>query len=412
MRHWDAAIVGGGPAGLMAAIRAAGRGCSTVLIEKNRRPGVKILLSGGTRCNLTHAADAKGIVAAFGPAGRFLYSALAALGPQQLLEWFAAEGVATKVEPGGKIFPASDRGADVLAALERRTRQSGCSLALGESLVEIVRESEGFRLTTTKQTLSAKSVLLATGGQSYPACGTTGDGYRWAASLGHSIVAPRTALVPITSHAPWLAPLQGITIPDVIVHVLEPQAATRALAKQRGSLLFTHFGVSGPVILDVSRAVSGHPQPNRLVLACDLLPELRKEEILAELNRQTASAGRRRVASLADRWLPRRLVEAVMDRAGVPAERIAAEFSKKEQFRWVETVKGLPIPVAGTMGFRKAEVTAGGVALDEVDSHTMQSRIVPGLFFAGELLDLDGPIGGYNFQAAFSTGWLAGEHIG
>jgi predicted Rossmann fold flavoprotein len=419
MTDWDAAIIGGGPAGLMAAIRASERGLRTILLDKNRRPGIKILLSGGTRCNLTHATDARGIIKAFGPAGRFLHSALAAFAPQQVVDWFEAEGVATKIEAGGKIFPASDRAADILNAMIRRLQRSGCTLATAEPLTAIERLAEGFRLVTPQRTMVARKVLLATGGQSYPACGTTGDGYRWAAELGHTIVTPRPALTPITSHAAWLLSLQGITLPDVSIKVMDPQASSEAgtrskpicLAGQRGSLLFAHFGVSGPVILDVSRAVSGHRQSNRLVLHCDLLPDLREHEVETALAEQAAAGGRRRAASFLDPWMPHRLAEAVVEQAGIPAERTAAEFSKQERRRLAQTVKTLTIPVAGTMGFRKAEVTAGGVSLDEVDSHTLQSRILPGLFFAGELLNLDGPIGGYNFQAAFSTGRLAGENL-
>jgi len=446
MAHWDVAIVGGGPAGLMAAARAAERGRRTILLDKNRRPGIKILLSGGTRCNLTHATDARGIVAAFGSAGRFLHSALAALSPQDVVDFFEAEGVHTKVEPGGKVFPSSDRAADVLAALVRRVKQSGCTLAFEEPIKELQRGGNGFQLTTTRQVLEAEKVILATGGQSYPACGATGDGYRWAAALGHTIVTPRTALAPVTSHAPWLRELQGITVHDVAVEVIDPgeksildvadrnvcptgQPADRnvcptdqpadssvcppgqLLARSRGSLLFAHFGVTGPVVLDVSRAVSGHPRPNTLRLRCDFLPDLRLEGLDALLLSQSAAAGRRQVAGLLDPWVAHRLAETIVAQAGLPPDRTAAEFSKAERRRLSQTIKGFDIPVAGTMGFRKAEVTAGGVALDEVDSRTVQSRIVPGLYFAGELLDLDGPIGGYNFQAAFSTGWLAGESV-
>jgi predicted Rossmann fold flavoprotein len=419
MERWDVAIIGAGPAGLMAGAQAAGRGRRTIILDKNRRPGIKILLSGGTRCNLTHATDAPGIADAFGAAGRFLRSPLAALGPQQVVDLFEAEGVPTKVEPGGKIFPASDRASDVLAALLHRAKRNGCTLALAEPVVNIERATRGFRVLTSKRTLCVDKLLLATGGQSYPACGTTGDGYRWAAALGHTIVAPRTALVPITSNAAWLRPLQGITMPDVLVKVIDPQASngrscqsrSTCLADRRGSLLFTHFGVSGPVVLDVSRAISGHPQPTRLVLRCDLLPQLREAELVAALAENAAAAGRRHVVSLFDARLPRRVAESVVAQAAIPGDRTAAEFSKRECRRLAQAVKSFDIPVAGTMGFRKAEVTAGGVALQEVDSRTMQSRITPDLYFAGELLDVDGPIGGYNFQAAFSTGWQAGEHV-
>ncbi len=352
----------------------------------------------------------------------------------------------------------------------RRVKRSGCTLALGEPLVEIIDLSPafnsdktprhcngggsatGFRLVTPARTIEAEKVILATGGQSYPACGTTGDGYRWAAALGHRIVAPRPALVPVTSHAPWVLALQGVTLPDVIVQVVDlghdvgavqqvgaavvlppPSPAvpgrqyncrpnrdcrpnrrsgtTGCLATSRGAMLFAHFGVTGPAVMDVSHAVSGSPQPSALVLRCDLLPEADEGELEARLAQAAAAEGERRACTLLDPWLPHRVGETLLGLVGTPADRPLAELSKIERRRLAQTIKRLDIAVSGTMGFRKAELTAGGVALDEVDSRTMQSRLVPGLCFAGELLDLNGPVGGYNFQAAFSTGWLAGESV-
>ncbi len=353
---WDVAIIGGGPAGLMAAARAAQRGRKTVLFDKNREPGVKILLAGGTRCNLTHATDARGIVEAFGPAGRFLHSALAALGPQQVIELFEAEGVPTKVEPGGKVFPLSDRASDVRDALLRRVKQSGCTLAVDEPLLDLVSTDTGFRLITPQRSAKAEKVLLATGGQSYPACGTTGDGYRWAAALGHRVVAPHTALVPVTSHAPWVRALQGITLPDVSVEVIDggqnggtDKNACRTgtpLASRRGSLLFAHFGVSGPAVMDVSHAVSGSLHPNTLLLRCDLLPTIPEEKLYALLADECVTGGKKRVAALLDRWLPHRLGETLTVLTGTPLDRPAAELSKADRRRLVQTVKRLDIPVS------------------------------------------------------------------
>ena len=413
MASWDVIIIGAGPAGLMAACRAAQRGRKTLLLEKNRKAGAKILLSGGSRCNLTHAADCRGIVEEFGPQGRFLHSALAALGPDAVIDLFHSEGVLTKVEPGGKVFPETDRAADVLAALLRRLQRTDCTPVTGESLQEVHRDDEGFRLITSRQTLWTRSVILATGGQSYPDSGSTGDGYRWSAALGHTIVTPRPALVPITTHAPWVRALQGITMPDTLVRVVEPgeSGQTKVLARRRGAILFAHFGVTGPAVLDVSRAVSGHERPQTLVLQCDFLPDMKQPMLESLVQQECGEAGRRLATGILAGWLPQRVAETISDRAGLASDRRAAELTRQERQSLVLAAKQLPIPVAGTMGFRKAEVTAGGVALDEVDSHTMQSKLVPGLYFAGELLDLDGPIGGYNFQAAFSTGWLAGESV-
>ena len=420
---WDVVVIGAGAAGLMAAIHAAERGRRTLVVEKNRRPGVKILMSGGTRCNITQATDNRGIVAAYGPPGKFLHSALAAFSVQQTIDFFEAEGVATKVEDTGKIFPVSNKAADVLDALIRRLARSGAVLALNEAVTAISPLSPGGRgvggkgyvITTSLRALNGNNVVLTTGGQSYPGSGTTGDGYRFAAQLGHRIVPPRPALVPLTTNVPWVAELRGITMPDVAVRILDQE---KTLASRRGSLLFAHFGLSGPVILDVSRVVSLPSPPGRgaggegerpLTLEIDLLPA-QSEPILNDwLRSESLTSGKKQLAVVLAQQVPRRLCETLLEQAALAKDRKAAALTKDERQRLVRATKHLPIPLTGTMGFKKAEVTAGGVALDEVDSSTMQSKLVPNFYLAGEVLDLDGPIGGYNFQAAWSTGWLAGR---
>jgi predicted Rossmann fold flavoprotein len=379
-------------------------------LEKNAKLGVKILMSGGTRCNLTHATDARGIVAAYGPPGRFLHSALAALGPQDLVALVEAEGVATKVEETGKIFPVSNRAVDVLAAFTTRLERSGCDVAREEPLTNLERQGERFQLVTPNRTLTADRVIVTVGGQSYPGSGTTGDGYLWAKRLGHTIVPPRPALVPITTSAAWVASLSGITIPDVHLRLFEPEN-NKPLDTRRGSMLFTHFGLSGPVVLDISRHVSGHPQPQTLRLECDFYPGVNAVAVEEYLRAQTQTGGKKQLIAIVPEVLPRRLAEALLQNAGLSVEQKAGELSKAGRAAILQAIKQTSIPVTGTRGFAKAEVTAGGIALDEVDSRTMQSKLVPGLYLAGEVLDLDGPIGGYNFQAAFSTGWLAGLSV-
>ncbi len=402
---WDIAVIGAGAAGLMAALRAAELGRRVLLLEKNRRPGVKILMSGGTRCNITHATDNRGIVEAYGLPGRFLHSPLAAFSVQDTIDFFENEGVLTKVEETGKVFPVSNKAADVLDALLRRLHRSGATLALGEPLLDLERAETDFALATPTRSVQARRVILTTGGQSYPGSGTTGDGYRLAAKFGHAIVPPRPALVPITVAAPWVAELRGLTTPDVKVRVLD---GSQVLAARRGSLLFAHFGLSGPVILDVSRAVSGHPNPTTLVLEIDFLPGTNEPDLDEFLRAESLASGKKQLAVVLSERLPRRLCDTLLLGLGLPADRKAAGLSKVDRTRLVQAIKRQTLPVTGTLGFGKAEVTAGGVSLDQVDSRSMRSKLLPDLFLAGEVLDLDGPIGGYNFQAAWSTGWLAG----
>ena len=407
---YDAVIAGAGAAGLMAAIHAAERGRRVLLLEKGRKPGVKILMSGGTRCNITHDCDARGIVAAFGPNGKFLHSALAAFGPRDAVACFNAEGVATKVEETGKVFPVSDRALDVLHALLRRLDQTGVRPALTEPATDVAALSGGgFRVLTPVRSVTCERVLVTTGGLSYPGCGTTGDGYGFARTFGHTIVPTRPALVPLTVAADWVPELKGITVPHVGLKVLDP--AGTVLASRTGSMLFAHFGLTGPAPLDVSRAVSGHPDPAALALEVDLLPGVSEPQYDEFLRTETAALGKKQLAVVMAEKLPRRVCDQTLALAGLPPDRKAAALSKSDRQKLVALAKRLRLPLRGTLGYGKAEVTAGGVSLDEVDSRTMQSKRHPGLFLAGEVLDLDGWIGGYNFQSAWSTGWLAGRHL-
>ncbi len=424
---YDLAILGAGAAGLVAAIRAAELGRSVVLLEKNRRPGVKILISGGTRCNLTNArglrnlravtgpvdpaydpSQAQGsrsILAAFGEGGQFLAPSLRALGVEATVRLFEEEGVVTKVEGNGKIFPATDRAADVVDALVRRLDRSGARLLTGCPASAVREDEGGLAVQSPDGPIRARRVVVAVGGQSYPGCGTVGDGYAIARGFGHRIVEPRPALVPLRVDAGWVPGLKGVTIPDLSASIRSPGGAT--LLERREAMLFAHFGLTGPSILDVSRAVARHDGPGRLDLALDFLPDVGAEALDRSL-RAAARSGGRAVASILPEAIPRRLADALLASASIPPGRTGPELSRDERRRLVSALKGLRLPVAGTLGFAKAEVTSGGVALDEVDPETLESRLRPGLHFAGEVLDLDGLIGGYNFQAAWSMGWLVG----
>ncbi|TWT46784.1 hypothetical protein Pla111_18850 [Botrimarina hoheduenensis] len=399
---------------MMCAAQAAQRGRRVLVLEKSTKAGVKILMSGGTRCNLTHSASASEIADAYarlvgGAAGkakaRFLRPALARLTPDAVIALFEAEGLRTKIEPTGKVFPASDRALDVQRALLQMLDNAGVTLALGEPAVEVHRQANRYHVTTPHRTIAAESLVVAVGGRSYPGCGTVGDGYAWAKALGHRIIPPRPALVPLTSTARWANELQGVTLGDVRLRIgATPQ---QVAIDRRGSFLFTHFGLSGPAVMDASRVVTERPDAGDWQAWCDFLPGIDETVLLDQLKQ----GGSRTVATQLAEWAPRRLAEAIAALAETPGDRRLAELSKSERRRLIEGIKRTPIPLTGSLGFKKAEVTAGGVDLPEIDPRTMQSRLAPGAYFIGEVLDLDGPIGGYNFQAAFSTGALAGDHV-
>jgi predicted Rossmann fold flavoprotein len=266
----------------------------------------------------------------------------------------------------------------------------------------------GFLVRSNEANFRATRVVVCVGGLSYPGCGTSGDGYAIARAFGHTIIEPRPALVPIRVEPAWVPTLKGLTVPDATASI---RAATGpALLERREAVLFAHFGLTGPAILDVSRAVARHDGPERLDLAIDFVPDARAEDLESHFQAE-ARSGRRLVSGMMPAELPRRLSESIMTAAGLPTDRMGPDLARDERKRLVAALKGLRLPVTGTLGFAKAEVTSGGVALEEVDPKTLESRLQPGLHFAGEVLDLDGLIGGYNFQAAWSTGWLAGESV-
>jgi predicted Rossmann fold flavoprotein len=325
---------------------------------------------------------------------------------------FEEAGVATKIEGNGKIFPLSDRATDVLDALVSRLERSGASLRCQSPVLEVERasaESGGgtyFRVKLPDSTMTSARVIVGVGGASYPGCGTIGDGYKIARQFGHTIVDPRPALVPLRVAADWVPGLRGLSLQDVTASV--HGRGNERLQERREAVLFAHFGLSGPAILDVSRAVTRRGDPESLILQLDLVPSVPRDELdrgLQTLSRQ----GRRALVTLLPGELPRRLTECVLSVAAIPENRMGPDLSREERQRLLTALKGLALPILGTLGFEKAEVTSGGVALGEVDPKTLESRLVRGLYFAGEVLDLDGLIGGYNFQAAWSTGWLAGE---
>jgi predicted Rossmann fold flavoprotein len=389
----------------MAAIQAARRGRRTVLLEKNQRPGLKILISGGGRCNLTTTRSGSDLEAQYGATrGRFLRHALRAFPPAALRQLFEDAGVALQEEDLEKVFPVSQQARDVVLALQAMAQRAGVQLRTGSPVLGVRAEGGAFAIETPHATLGATSVVLATGGLSYPKTGTTGDGYAFCRGLSHTVTDTWPALAPLRVEAPWLRELQGIVLHGVDLAVLD--GSGRELLRRNRPILFTHRGLSGPAPMDLAGDVE--QQRGAAVLAFDFAPGTTREQLEAQWLEAGKARGKARVETLLPGHLPERMRETLVLLAA--ATGTLAGLSRDGRRRLLDLTKDLRVPVPASLGFDHAEVTRGGVPLDEVDARTMQSKLQPGLFVCGELLDVDGPIGGFNFQAAFATGRLAGLH--
>ena len=402
-------VVGAGAAGLMAAGQAAEAGARVLLLEKMECPGRKLRIAGKGRCNLTNVAPLEDFLAHFGPNGCFLRQAFARFFTPDLVAFFEGLGVRTVTERGGRVFPASGQAQDVVDALVRWVRRCGVTLHTRSPVVRLLTEGKrviGVRVADGR-TYPSDAVIVATGGASYPATGSTGDGYRLAEAVGHTIVPIRPALVPLETAGDVAPRLQGLSLRNVTARLL---VDGRERAAGFGEMLFTHFGVSGPIILALSRqAVDALREGKRVAIAIDLKPALDEQILDARLLRDLDTHGKRHFRTLLKGLLPAKLIPVCIDLVGIPPDKAAHQITAKERARLRTWLKDFRLEVSGHRPLAEAIVTAGGVALNEVDPRTMGSRLIEGLYFAGEVLDLDADTGGYNLQAAFSTGWVAGR---
>lgn len=403
-------VVGGGASGLMAAGFAAGNGHEVTVIERNPRMARKVLLTGNGRCNVTNNCSVQTCIDHIPSGGRFLYSALTAFTPQDTMALLEQQGVPLKTEPGNRVFPVSDKAIDVVDGLVRFARAAGVAFRQGRVTNLILQDGacRGVFLEDGTR-LEARAVAICTGGLSYPATGSTGDGYRLARQAGHTIVPTRPSLVPLICQEEYCRRLQGLALKNCRLTVRDT-ATGKELYTGSGDMLFTHFGVSGPVVLNAS-AHMREMQPGRYRLAFDIFPALSPDQLEARILRELEQAKNRHFGNMLGALLPRLLVPVAAQLAGIPAEKPCHDITKAERRRLVALLKAFPVTVAGFRPIEEAMVTAGGVSLKEVDARTMASKLVQGLYFAGEVLDIDAYTGGFNLQAAFATGAAAGRHM-
>ena len=401
----DVIVIGGGAAGMMACLTAAAAGARTLLLEKNEKTGKKIYITGKGRCNVTNTAEGEEFFRQIPRNAKFLYSALSEFGRDELLAILSENGTETKVERGGRVFPVSDRASDVTRALTRALSRAGAGIRLNTPVLSVCPENGGFSVRLNHgETLHAAACVVATGGISYPSTGSTGDGYRFAGETSHEIVPPRGALVPLTTDAAWPALLQGLSLRNVR---LIARQGKRVLYDGLGEMLFTHFGYSGPLILECSSHMPDDLRDAALYL--DLKPGLDEKQVDARLVREIAEAKNRQLSSLLRTMLPLRFAPVFAELCGLDPHMPAAFLDREGRRRLASAFKALPLPLRGYRPVEEAIVTRGGVSVKDVAPNTMMSRRCPGLFFAGEVLDVDAHTGGFNLQIAFSTGALAGR---
>ena len=402
------AVIGGGAAGQLAAIKAAENGHRVTIFEQNEKLGKKLFITGKGRCNVTNAADREGFFRHVVRNPRFLYSAYAHFDSAAIMQLIETAGVPLKIERGQRVFPVSDHSSDILKALEKTVRSRGVDVRLNTRVSEILTNGgriSGVRVGETVEPFEA--VILATGGISYPSTGSTGDGYRFAQALGHTIVPPKGSLVPFETEETWCESLSGLTLKNVTLTVYNIKG--KEVYSELGEMLFTHFGVSGPLVLSASALVAEEPEGT--VLSIDLKPGLSFEQLDARLLRDLAANAKKTFSGALYGLLPQRLLPVVLDAAGIDGTAQAGNCTKAQRRALVGALKGLKLHVRGARPIAEAVVTRGGVSVREVNPSTMESRLVQRLFFAGELLDTDAFTGGFNLQIAWSTGALAGSSI-
>jgi len=404
MVQYDVVVIGAGPAGMFCALQAALPGHRVLLLEKNPDPGAKLLLSGSGQCNISHSGEIRDFLSHYGDRGKQVKPALFGFTNRDLIEFFRKRGLAMMTEENGKVFPETRRSADVLALLMKECKERGVDLRCGEPVTGVTRTAEGFEINTPKTAYLSPVLVITTGGVSYPKTGSTGNGYRISESLGQPVTEIAPALTPLLIRNYPFAALSGISFERMQFSVWR---AGKKFADLRGDVLFTHLGLSGPGILDASRDI--HPDD---VIKLSFVGNLKREEFVADLTQRVGENRSWQISTILAAYpIPERLNRTLLNLSGIPDDLKCNHFSAEQRSRLITNCTQFPLTVEARGSFSVAMVTQGGVALDGVNLKTLESKTVPNLYFAGEVLDIDGDSGGYNLQAAFSTGFLAARSI-
>jgi len=405
---FEIAVIGGGPAGMMAAGRAAEWGARVVLLEKNSTLGNKLLLTGKGRCNFTHyELDIKKFAEKFGRNGRFLYSALKVFGVREVLDFFASRGVKAKIEQGDRVFPDYGNAQDILNVLVKFLNKNKVKVLIDSEVIDLqVKNQKIFQILLKNEQLAAKRFILCTGGKSYPQTGSTGDGYLWAKKMGHTIIPPVPALNPVKTAEQWVKDLSGLSLKNVSLYLFQNG---KKQDERFGEMLFTHFGISGPIVMDMSKNIGKLLKKGPVSLILDLKPALNFSQLDQRIQRDWREFRGRKFKNSLKRLLPLSMIPVMIKLTGIDPEKKVDYIDKEERNRLVHCLKEMKLTPTGLLGFQWSVVTSGGISLREVDPNTMRSRKIENLYLAGEILDLDAPSGGYNLQACWSTGYLAGD---
>ena len=413
---WDVVVIGGGPAGMMAAGRAAERGAKVLLIEKNAELGQKLLITGGGRCNVTNAEfDNRKLLDKFKDNGKYLFSAFSRWSVKETLEFFNSRKMETKIEAFQRVFPISDNSESVLNVLVKYMKETGVTVVSNNPVAGLeIKENKVVSVKLQKKyqgqnEITAKQFVLATGGKSRPETGSTGDGFKWLKEIGHTVTEPEASLVPIAIKDVWVKRLQGVTLQNVKVSLFQNDA--KQSSSKPGRILFTHFGLSGPTILNMSRDIGELLKYGDVTISLDVLPELDYGQLNAKLQEIFKEHSNKKIKNSLGNLIPSALVPIIIELSKIDGETWSHSVTREQRLQLVTLLKAVPLEVKGLLGVEKAIVTSGGVSLNEVDFRTMQSRLFPNLYLIGDILNIDRPSGGFSLQLCWTTGFVAGDSI-